>query len=111
MRIKYLLKPDVAGEPEAVSLLLDILFDRPSAIEFTILLHGARLLKPRVGVDSADGRVVMRAGAEFGQLTGVRLSNGFNVVDPAEWRGQGIGTVAMNHMISWAQQHHPIAKV
>jgi hypothetical protein len=63
MRMQYRLKPKVAGEPDPVSLLLDVWFDGPSAIEFTILVQGARLLKPGVGVDPADARIVMPSSA------------------------------------------------
>jgi GNAT superfamily N-acetyltransferase len=53
---------------------------------------------------------VMDAGASL-RTDRVQLSNGFNVVDLEEWRGQGIGTLAMNRMIAWAQRWHPHAEV
>lgn len=53
---------------------------------------------------------VMDAGASL-RVDRVQLSNGFNVVDLPECRGNGIGTHAMNRMIAWAQRWHPHAEV
>ncbi|WP_375428857.1 GNAT family N-acetyltransferase [uncultured Sphingomonas sp.] len=85
--------------------------DDAERLELILSIHGARTLRPVPGVDLGIDKIVMRAGAELKRFRGLQLSNGFNVVDPSTWRRQGIGTVAMNRMIEWAQRRHPDAPV
>lgn len=107
----YWLQPTVPAEPAPVLLLIHIAFDERHRFETRLYIAGARTIDPIPGASPEGMRCVMRAGASWNRLEGVRLSNGFNVVDPDDWRGQRVGTVALNLMVGWAKRRHADAHV
>lgn len=107
----YRLQPQIPDEPDPVTLIVDEQTNTTATLELVLSIAGARHLRPRPAVDPDGARIMMRAGASFDRWEGVRLSNGFNVIDPDTWHRQGIGTIALNAMIEWAQHNHPSADV
>lgn len=103
---RYELRPQVEGEPDPVILTVKTMLATRDDLEMHLSISGARRLRTMPGFDFGTARIVMRAGASYSRYTGVRLSNGFNVVDPDTWRRQGIGTIALNRMIAWAKERH-----
>jgi GNAT superfamily N-acetyltransferase len=91
-------------------------------LEIVTAIDDVELLKLQISISRCTLRLVtaepelagmvrvMDAGASL-RVDRVQLSDGYNVVDLPEWRGQGIGTLAMNRMIAWAQRWHPQAEV
>ena len=107
----YWLQPTVTAEPDPVMLLVHVTDETRDSLEMLLYVAGAQTLRARSGLSPAGIRLMMHAGASWSRWEGVRLSNGFNVIDPSDWHRQGIGTVALNLMIAWAKHHHPEAKV
>ncbi len=108
MRRLYSLQPSkIDGEREAVTRIVGEKVNTPATLESLLSISGTRRLRPVAGIDSEGAKIVVRAGAAFNRFEGVALSNGFNVLEVDQWRGQGIGTIALNVMIEWAKHHHP----
>ncbi|HEV7436456.1 MAG TPA: GNAT family N-acetyltransferase [Pseudorhizobium sp.] len=111
MDARYSLIPTVEKETDPVTLIVHRTEDTHEQLELLLAVEGAKTLKLVPGRDLNGAKIMMRAGASFSRHSGVRLSNGFNVVDPSAWHRQGIGTVALNLMIEWAKRLHPDADV
>lgn len=111
MVARYSLQSTVKGETDPVTLIIHQTADTNEQLELLLAVEGAKTLKLVPGRDLDGAKIMMRAGASFSRHQGVRLSNGFNVVDPSTWHRQGIGTVALNLMVDWAKRHHPDADI
>lgn len=105
MVARYSLQSTVKGETDPVTLIIHQTADTNEQLELLLAVEGAKTLKLVPGRDLDGAKIMMRAGASFSRHQGVRLSNGFNVVDPSTWHRQGIGTVALNLMVDWAKRH------
>lgn len=111
MVARYTLTSNVENETDPVTLIVHRGTDTSEELELVLAVKGAKTLKIVPGRDLDGAKIMMRAGASFSRYQGVRLSNGFNVVDPPTWHRQGIGTVALNLMIEWAKRNHPDADI
>ena len=106
----YHLQPTLPGEPDPVAVAVRTDNDSESALSLSIYVVGARTLRPDPNLAPQRVRCVMHAGARlFGG--DVRLSDGYNIIELPEWRGQGIGSLALGRMVAWAKQYHAAREV
>ena len=84
MVARYSLQSTVKGETDPVTLIIHQTADTNEQLELLLAVEGAKTLKLVPGRDLDGAKIMMRAGASFSRHQGVRLSNGFNVVDLGE---------------------------